>query len=115
MLRYTNGTPITTRRYDHLWKRIGTHLAWVATQQISTHWLRHTTLTWVERNYGYAIARAYAGHTDTPAETRAPPPPTSAPPSRKSLSHSPASPENPTHWSNSTTDPENPHMNFNQD
>jgi integrase/recombinase XerC len=24
--------------------------------------LRHTTLTWVERNFGYAIARAYAGH-----------------------------------------------------
>ena len=31
---------------------------------ISTHWLRHTTLTWVERNFGYATARAYAGHTD---------------------------------------------------
>ncbi|MBB5157585.1 tyrosine-type recombinase/integrase [Saccharopolyspora phatthalungensis] len=64
LLRYTNGQPITTRRYDHLWNRIGSHLPWVATQQISTHWLRHTTLTWVERNYGYAIARAYAGHTD---------------------------------------------------
>jgi hypothetical protein len=25
---------------------------------------RHTTLTWVERNFGYAVARAYAGHTD---------------------------------------------------
>lgn len=36
----------------------------MATQGISTHWLRHTTLTWVERNFGYAIARAYAGHTD---------------------------------------------------
>jgi integrase/recombinase XerC len=28
------------------------------------HWIRHTTLTWVERNFGYAVARAYAGHTD---------------------------------------------------
>jgi integrase/recombinase XerC len=35
----------------------------VATQQISTHWLRHTTLTWVERNFGFAVAQAYAGHT----------------------------------------------------
>ena len=26
---------------------------------------RHTTLTWVERNFGYAVAKAYAGHTDT--------------------------------------------------
>jgi integrase/recombinase XerC len=64
LLRYTDSRPITTRRYDHLWTRIGRHLPWVATQQISTHWLRHTTLTWVERNFGYAITRAYAGHTD---------------------------------------------------
>ena len=26
---------------------------------------RHTTLTWVERNFGYAVAKAYAGHTDS--------------------------------------------------
>jgi integrase/recombinase XerC len=65
LLRYTTGRPITPRRYDHLWVRIGHHLPWVATQQISTHWLRHTTLTWVERNFGYAVARAYAGHTDS--------------------------------------------------
>lgn len=65
LLRYANGRPITARRYDHLWVRIGHHLPWVATQQISTHWLRHTTLTWVERNFGYAVARAFAGHTDS--------------------------------------------------
>jgi hypothetical protein len=47
LLRYCDGRPITYRRYDHLWERIGTHLPWVATQQISPHWLRHTTLTWV--------------------------------------------------------------------
>jgi hypothetical protein len=65
LLRYTNSRPITRRRYDHLWHRIGQHLPWVATQQISIHWLRHTTLTWIERNFGYATARAYAGHTDS--------------------------------------------------
>jgi site-specific recombinase XerD len=64
LLRYADGRPITSRRYDHLWTRIGAHLPWVATQQISTHWLRHTTLTWVERSFGHAIAHAYAGHTD---------------------------------------------------
>jgi integrase len=63
LLRYYGGRPITSRRYDHVWERIGTHLPWVATQQISTHWLRHTTLTWVERTFGYAVARAYAGHS----------------------------------------------------
>ena len=64
LFRYPSGRPITYRRYDYLWERIGLHLPWVATQQISTHWLRHTTLTWVERNFSYATARAYAGHTD---------------------------------------------------
>lgn len=63
LLCYRNRRPITARRYDHLWSRLGKHLPWVATQQISTHWLRHTTLTWVERHFGYAVARAYAGHT----------------------------------------------------
>lgn len=64
LLRYRDGRPITHRRYGHLWVRIGQRLPWVATQQVSTHWLRHTTLTWVERNFSYATARAYAGHTD---------------------------------------------------
>jgi integrase len=63
VLRYETGQPITHRRYDHLWQRLGRHLPWVAVQQVSTHWLRHTTLTWVERNISYAVARAYAGHT----------------------------------------------------
>nr|WP_255645791.1 site-specific integrase [Actinoplanes polyasparticus] len=62
VLRYRTGRPITRRRYDYLWQRLGKHLSWVATQQVSIHWLRHTTLTWVERHHGYAVARAYAGH-----------------------------------------------------
>jgi integrase/recombinase XerC len=71
LLRYVSGQPVTSRRYDHLWARIGTCLPWVVTQQISTHWIRHTTLTWVERNFGYAVARAYAGHTDSSGEAGA--------------------------------------------
>ena len=31
------------------------------------HWIRHTTLTWVERRFGYAVAKAYAGHTEAAA------------------------------------------------
>jgi len=31
----------------------------------------HTILTWVERNFGYAVARAYAGHTDSGSDTGA--------------------------------------------
>jgi integrase/recombinase XerC len=71
LLRAHAGRPITHRRYDHLWHRLGTHLPWVATQQISTHWLRHTTLTWVERNFGFAVARAYAGHAGADGATTA--------------------------------------------
>ena len=67
VLRYRDGHPITHRRYDHLWTRLGKHLPWVATQQVTTHWLRHTTLTWVERTFGYAVARAYAGHVEHPS------------------------------------------------
>ncbi|MFG3423753.1 tyrosine-type recombinase/integrase [Micromonospora sp. NPDC048063] len=69
LLHYRNGLPISSRRYDHLWKRIGERLPWVAAQGISTHWLRHTTLTWVERHFGYGVARAYAGHTDSPGSS----------------------------------------------
>ncbi|MBA8823851.1 hypothetical protein FHX42_001180 [Saccharopolyspora lacisalsi] len=103
LLRYRSGEPITRRRYDPLWHRLGQHLPWVATQQISTHWLRHTTLTWVERHCGYAVARAYAGHTHTTGGvTAAPPAPTSAPPSPKSPQPSTPSPEKTTHWPHSS-------------
>ena len=64
LLRYANGHPITSRRYDYLWQRLGSNLPWVATQQVSMHWIRHTILTWVERNFGFAVAQAYAGHED---------------------------------------------------
>ena len=33
--------------------------------------LDQTILTWVERNFGYAVARAYAGHTDSDSDTGA--------------------------------------------
>ncbi|WP_282776469.1 MULTISPECIES: site-specific integrase [unclassified Nocardia] len=64
LLRYRDGRPLTYRRYDNLWNRVRDQLPWAAAQGVSTHWLRHTTLTWVERNFGYGVARAYAGHTD---------------------------------------------------
>ncbi|MGW4371546.1 tyrosine-type recombinase/integrase [Nocardia takedensis] len=62
LLRYRDGRPITSRRYDYIWTRVGEELPWVAAQGVSMHWLRHTTLTWVERTFSYAVARAYAGH-----------------------------------------------------
>jgi integrase/recombinase XerC len=69
LLRYRDGRPVTYRRYDGLWVRVGRHLPWARTQGVSAHWLRHTTLTWVERNFGFAVARAYAGHADGGGES----------------------------------------------
>jgi integrase len=71
VLRYATGKPITSRRYDYLWDRLGEHLPWVKTQQVSTHWIRHTILTWVERRFGFAVAQAYAGHQNASQGARA--------------------------------------------
>jgi integrase/recombinase XerC len=71
LLRYAGGRPITCRRDDHLRGRIGRRLPWVATQGITSHWIRHTTLTRVERNFGYAVARACAGHTEAGSQAGA--------------------------------------------
>ena len=62
LLRYKDGTPITYRRYDHLFARLGQHLSWVLRENVSAHWIRHTILRWVERTFGYPIARKYGGH-----------------------------------------------------
>jgi integrase/recombinase XerC len=64
LLRYRHRKPITYRRYDGLWVRIGRFLPWVAVQCISAHWVRHTILKWVERSFGYPVARAFAGHSE---------------------------------------------------
>ncbi|WP_307797904.1 tyrosine-type recombinase/integrase [Actinoplanes flavus] len=69
LLRYLTGGPVGRRRYDGLFMRIGRTLPWVTAQGVSAHWLRHTTLTWVERVYGYGVALAYAGHAESPNDT----------------------------------------------
>lgn len=65
LLRRLDHQPLSPGHHDALWKRIRDLLPWASEHGVSTHWLRHTTITWVERRYGYGIARAYAGHTDT--------------------------------------------------
>ncbi len=51
--------------------RPGRHLPRARARQISMHWIRHTTLARVERNSGYAVARACAGHTGGGSKTGA--------------------------------------------
>ncbi|MET8854526.1 site-specific integrase [Amycolatopsis sp. NPDC004625] len=65
LLRYASGKPITSRRYDYIFGRVQHELEWARALQVSAHWLRHTTLTWVERNFGIGVARAYAGHAES--------------------------------------------------
>ena len=70
LLRYADGHPITSRRYDHLWTRLGR--SYLGPHPAGQQPLDPPhSLTWVERNFGYAVARAYAGHTDSSSETGA--------------------------------------------
>ena len=57
------GAPVTARRYDTLFARARTALAWDARTPLSAHVLRHTAITNVARLAGYATAQAFAGHT----------------------------------------------------
>jgi hypothetical protein len=45
-------TPESVRASPVLRHRIGRHLAWVAARGTTAHWLRHTTLTRVEKLFG---------------------------------------------------------------
>lgn len=63
VFRYTNGAPLTRRRYNTLFERVQRTLPWAAAEGVSVHWLRHTAVTMVERVAGYAVAQAFAGHT----------------------------------------------------
>ena len=55
--------PLTSKRFETLWKRLGKSLPWVAAQGVSSHFLRHTVITWVDRIAGHSVARAFAGHS----------------------------------------------------
>ncbi len=64
LLRFRNGKPITGRRYSYLFDRLGEHIPAVRAHGVTAHWIRHTTLRFVERKYGTAVAKAYGGHKD---------------------------------------------------
>lgn len=76
LLRTRRHRPVSRSHYDMLWGRIRAVPPWAGSQQISTHWLRDTTLTWGERHFGYGAARATS--PATPTATAPPPRPTSA-------------------------------------
>ena len=59
LLRYRDGRPLTSRRYDHLWQRSSIHLPWIAAERVSTGSLRAATLDRVTRRFGASVARAF--------------------------------------------------------
>lgn len=62
VFRYLNGNPLTTRRYDHAWKRVQENPPFPAATEVSIHWARHTAITNQERLGGEAVAAQFAGH-----------------------------------------------------
>lgn len=60
----SDGGHLSDRWFDGFAGRIQ-RLAWAGELGVSAHWLRHTTLTDVERLAGVRVAAAYAGHSDS--------------------------------------------------
>lgn len=54
--------PVTGKVFDELFARLKSQVSWSKEVDVSAHWLRHTTLTWVERSFGGAVAQKYARH-----------------------------------------------------
>ena len=57
------GAPLSAKRFETLWSRLRLELPWAEKIGVSSHWIRHTTITWVDRASNPTIAQAFAGHT----------------------------------------------------
>lgn len=56
---------MSRRRYNTLFEHIQAQLEWTARTPVTAHVLRHTAITRIERTAGYAVATAFAGHSNT--------------------------------------------------
>ena len=57
------GNPMQAKRFETLWRRLSKELPWVEEKGVSSHWLRHTTVTWIDRAFNSTMAQAFAGHS----------------------------------------------------
>ncbi len=64
VFRYRDGQPLTDRRFDTIFRRLGDHLPWAKSLGVSLHWIRYSTLTDIRMSSGERVASAYAGHGD---------------------------------------------------
>ena len=63
VLHRRDGGHLNNQWFEGFARRIR-HLAWAAELGVSAHWIRHTTITDIERIAGVRVAAAYAGHAD---------------------------------------------------
>ena len=63
LLHRADGGHLNSKWFEGFARRIQ-RLTWAAELGVSAHWVRHTTLTDIERIAGMRIAAAYAGHSD---------------------------------------------------
>jgi site-specific recombinase XerD len=63
VLHRSDGGHLNGRWFERFAHRIQ-QLPWAGELGVSAHWLRHTTLTDIERVAGVRVAAAYAGHAD---------------------------------------------------
>lgn len=64
VLHRADGAHLTDKWFQGFARRLQT-LPWSSELGVSAHWIRHTTLTDIERIAGIRVAAAYAGHSDT--------------------------------------------------
>lgn len=70
VFHYRDGRPLTDRRFDTLFRRVGNRLPWARSLGVSLHWIRYTTLTDIRMTSGERVAAAYAGHGDGDVTSR---------------------------------------------
>lgn len=63
------GRPMKAKRFETLWKRIQSELDWAREEEITSHWYRHTSTTFVSR-VAPRVAATWAGHTPSDVTSR---------------------------------------------
>lgn len=62
VFRSRDGVPITRKRFNIIFDRLDEFTDWSEAINVGPHWIRHTTLTDVNKVAGEAVANRYAGH-----------------------------------------------------
>lgn len=62
VFRSREGVPITRKRFNVIFDRLDAFTDWSEAINVGPHWIRHTTLTDVNKVAGGAVSNRYAGH-----------------------------------------------------